>query len=421
MLKNKKGITLIALVVTIVVLLILAGVSISLVLDNNGIIGKSKESRLETRASQVEDEIGLWKQNNFIKSETGESIENANAVLQSLLARKLLNEDEIDRENEIITIKRNDGSILKQIEYGDIRINISKTPATEKSNAVLLKVDSVEGMTTITNEDEYNNFINSLNEEKKKEIIKISMPKLLKKDDNTANCNTFEEALEYLKNQGAIEDATEDEFWNALEKGMGIDSFLEDEILYNLYLDKSLNIMVGYNITNPDNENSNTYIAKANGTYTFKVQDMLTGKTYTKKVEVTNIGENDKYYIANIKESEIRHKQAKVITKLAATKPIKLAEISWWCVVLREKETNALQTFETAYIIYNNQKIDISSVIKNGDGYSYINGGYALQNVLGTKLNDFDENEFYGSEKQFIIEKNGVFYIGNAKVCNENN
>ena len=240
MLKNKKGITLIALVVTIVVLLILAGVSISLILDNNGIIGKSKESRLETRASQVEDEIGLWKQNNFIKSETGESIENANAVLQSLLSRKLLNEDEIDRENEIITIKRNDGSVLKQIEYGDIRINISKTPATEKSNAVLLKVDSVEGMTTITNEDEYNNFINSLNEEKKKEIIKISMPKLLKKDDNTANCNTFEEALEYLKNQGAIEDATEDEFWNALEKGMGIDSFLEDEILYNLYLDKSL-------------------------------------------------------------------------------------------------------------------------------------------------------------------------------------
>ena len=34
MLKNKKGITLVALVVTIVVLLILAGVSINLVLGN---------------------------------------------------------------------------------------------------------------------------------------------------------------------------------------------------------------------------------------------------------------------------------------------------------------------------------------------------------------------------------------------------
>ena len=49
MLKNKKGITLIALVVTIVVLLILAGVTISLLLDENGIIAKSKDARTEER------------------------------------------------------------------------------------------------------------------------------------------------------------------------------------------------------------------------------------------------------------------------------------------------------------------------------------------------------------------------------------
>ena len=45
MLKNKKGITLVALVVTIVVLLILAGVSINLVLGNNGIIVKAREAQ----------------------------------------------------------------------------------------------------------------------------------------------------------------------------------------------------------------------------------------------------------------------------------------------------------------------------------------------------------------------------------------
>lgn len=42
-LKSKNGITLIALVVTIIVLIILAGVSISLVLGDNGIVTKSKE------------------------------------------------------------------------------------------------------------------------------------------------------------------------------------------------------------------------------------------------------------------------------------------------------------------------------------------------------------------------------------------
>ena len=49
MLRNKKGITLIALVVTIVVLLILAGISISLIVDKNGIIQKSKDARRVTK------------------------------------------------------------------------------------------------------------------------------------------------------------------------------------------------------------------------------------------------------------------------------------------------------------------------------------------------------------------------------------
>lgn len=53
--RQEKGITLIALVVTIVVLLILAGVSIGLVLGDNGIIGKAKEAR-DKYAQAVENE-----------------------------------------------------------------------------------------------------------------------------------------------------------------------------------------------------------------------------------------------------------------------------------------------------------------------------------------------------------------------------
>ena len=45
MLKGQKGITLVALVVTIIVLIILAGVSIALVLGDNGIVNKAKEGR----------------------------------------------------------------------------------------------------------------------------------------------------------------------------------------------------------------------------------------------------------------------------------------------------------------------------------------------------------------------------------------
>lgn len=43
--KQQKGITLIALVITIVVLIILAGVAISLTLSDNGIFNRAKQGR----------------------------------------------------------------------------------------------------------------------------------------------------------------------------------------------------------------------------------------------------------------------------------------------------------------------------------------------------------------------------------------
>ena len=71
MLKNKNGITLIALAVTIVVLLILAGVSISLILDNNGIIKKSKDARREYRQAQTNEQEDLNNMSDLIDEATG--------------------------------------------------------------------------------------------------------------------------------------------------------------------------------------------------------------------------------------------------------------------------------------------------------------------------------------------------------------
>lgn len=53
--KRNKGITLIALVITIIVLLILAGISISLVLGDNGIIQKGKSATEKYRAAEQEE------------------------------------------------------------------------------------------------------------------------------------------------------------------------------------------------------------------------------------------------------------------------------------------------------------------------------------------------------------------------------
>ena len=70
--KQEKGITLIALVVTIVVLLILAGVSLSLVIGNDGIMKRAKEAKNRYAEAQTNEEKQLYELANGIdEMETG--------------------------------------------------------------------------------------------------------------------------------------------------------------------------------------------------------------------------------------------------------------------------------------------------------------------------------------------------------------
>ena len=92
-LKNKKGITLIALVVTIVVLLILAGVSVSVVADKNGIIQNSQETKEQTRAAMVEKERDLWKLEGQIYQSDSEK-ETLEKVLERLEKENTITKEE---------------------------------------------------------------------------------------------------------------------------------------------------------------------------------------------------------------------------------------------------------------------------------------------------------------------------------------
>ena len=63
---KNKGITLVALVVTIVVLLILAGVSINLILGENGLINNAKEAKNKTLQAEKDDEESMDATANWI-------------------------------------------------------------------------------------------------------------------------------------------------------------------------------------------------------------------------------------------------------------------------------------------------------------------------------------------------------------------
>ena len=57
--KNQKGITLIALVITIIVLLILAGITIAMLTGENGLLTKASGSASQNSVARVKEEIML--------------------------------------------------------------------------------------------------------------------------------------------------------------------------------------------------------------------------------------------------------------------------------------------------------------------------------------------------------------------------
>ena len=109
--KNNRGITLIALVITIIVLLILAGISITMLSGDNGVLTKVTESREETRGGAVQEQRDLWKleqtSDQYAKTQSAKSLAT---LLQELgpNGQKLLTVDEINTINETgqVTIGR---------------------------------------------------------------------------------------------------------------------------------------------------------------------------------------------------------------------------------------------------------------------------------------------------------------------------
>ena len=95
-LKNTKGITLIALVViTIIVLLILAGVSIATLTGENGILTRASDADIETRAATVEERKNLWKTDkqtdNYVEENTAQTLEE---LLDDLEGEELITTEE---------------------------------------------------------------------------------------------------------------------------------------------------------------------------------------------------------------------------------------------------------------------------------------------------------------------------------------
>lgn len=140
--KNEKGITLIALVITIIVLLILSGVSIALLTGDNGILTQAKASKISTTLATYKEELELYK---------GEKrTENINFLDNSLNAGKVSLSYNTQKENEDGNIRTvitqiNEEYIEKiEIIKGELLINTKNKQELEIARGLGIRVNPYE-------------------------------------------------------------------------------------------------------------------------------------------------------------------------------------------------------------------------------------------------------------------------------------
>lgn len=151
---NERGITLIALVITIIILIILATVSISTVLGDNGIIDIAKDTENKT-SSMIDEEND--KMNKLLSEYANIMVEDSEFPLPPTVEEILDITDNQKIYVEIPNIKDPENPIICNVLYND-----------ETNGLQVISVGSVENVTLGNNDFEeakgiYNDVINILN------------------------------------------------------------------------------------------------------------------------------------------------------------------------------------------------------------------------------------------------------------------
>ena len=113
--KQDKGITLIALVITIIVLLILAGVTIATLTGDNGLLTKTNEAKNTTAEAEIEEQIRLAWNDYYIAQHTATEYTFQDAI------------DNVFGEGKAIVTAEGDNFIVL---YGDVTKKVNTSNGT---------------------------------------------------------------------------------------------------------------------------------------------------------------------------------------------------------------------------------------------------------------------------------------------------
>ena len=124
---KEKGITLIALVVTITVLIILATVSVNTVLGDNGIIGRAKKAKEAYTNGKIQDDLAMDELLNNLNNYNTISSEHSNQDKEKDKEIARLKEKVASLEGEVKDLNGQIKDLNNQIEEDSKKFSISTT------------------------------------------------------------------------------------------------------------------------------------------------------------------------------------------------------------------------------------------------------------------------------------------------------
>ena len=133
--KKNKGITLIALVVTIVVSLILAGVSMAALSGENGIISSAFNAKENTRGAQAKEQVEMAVLENDKRKIKKQTLKTREEVIDKLHEDGLLKDDEVEELESKNIIKI--GNI--EIDFSELGKVIVYYPYLRENHRLALK------------------------------------------------------------------------------------------------------------------------------------------------------------------------------------------------------------------------------------------------------------------------------------------
>lgn len=119
--KKNKGITLIALVITIIILIILAGVSVSVLFNQDGIITKAKQAQKSTEISKITEQLELEKENYLLENE--EKTLTLEGYIDYIINKGIVDniQNGADENSKIITVN-NYMFLIEKEEQSELKI-----------------------------------------------------------------------------------------------------------------------------------------------------------------------------------------------------------------------------------------------------------------------------------------------------------